>query len=317
MLGGTSATWFPFRDDDFDAFVKDFEAQGSKFSRIELKKMPIRMSVPGRVLDGSLSTYCFFYPFGAGNSGQDKSLKTPMAIIQQFAIRSEEKVKVFESGLVSIPDSAESIALQTLHSGFAEAVKAVLDPTFESYRSTVSETHHVYEKLLGEKIIQDSYAEALRRTDPDAGDDPDEGITPAEEEFYEYVPRVVKRCRQVIDEVSPDWFEEMRSQSQIFYAQLLFPTCRDREGLLTNKLDFLSTRLAAEDMDTLRVWLLYGAVLSRERAYTPEPGEEVGEIRGTVERIRSVCLEHLGIPMVAFDGGTQKVILDILPPPIH
>jgi hypothetical protein len=239
----------------------------------------------------------------------------PMSIIQTLAVRSDNDVRLFESGLVSIPGSTEAIALQTLHGGFASAVDAVLDPTLDAYRSTVSGIHDLYRELLGRKIIEDSLADAFRRTDPDRRDKPDDDITPAEEEFYEYVPRVVQRGREVLDELSPAWYEEMRNQSQVFYTGLLFPKCLDREGLLANKLDYLSAYLSPEDLNALRIWLLYGAVLSRGKAFTPEPGEDIGEIGNAVERIRSVCLEHLGVPMVAFDGGTHKVMLDILPPP--
>jgi hypothetical protein len=309
-VGISRATWFPFAQDRFDEFLKQYDAAPASLSRIDLQEAPIRMHMPAQVVPGTLATYCIFHPFGAIDADDPDSLPTPMVLAQRFTPGSPPGSQPFDSGMVSLPDLPLYIAWQAVNASFVSNVKRVLDPSLAHYRETVVSVRELYLRLLAASALVKGVGRAwTAATRGEGGDEPEDA-----DGFDSSAEQIITACESAIAEASPDWHSAMQARCRAFYAGLLFPFCREGEAVAREKFEYLGRFPAPGDLNKLRVWLLYGAVLSGERAYRLA-GEDPVEVEAAVGRIRRICLEKLGAPLVAFDTATATVALDLLPPP--
>jgi hypothetical protein len=316
-VSGGSGTWFPFKHDDFAEFIRVYDDEGKKLSRIDLHEAPIKVTAPPKILVGTLSTYCVFHPFGVSSADGTDSLTMPMAIVQRLRIDNEESSRVFESGTVTRADFSGIIEWQPINAAFAEGVSNALEPSLKQYRETGAGILQLYLQLLAGKALVNAVAEAANDSDQEEGEketrDKDEYTE--QSEFDQYGERVIDACQSVIKGTAPEWHQQMQSRCRAFYAGLLFPKCRDAEALSVSKLDVLEGHLATEDLNKLREWLLYGAVIDRKKACSILR-EQTDTVRADVQRIRSVCSSVLGVPVIQFSHEEEAVLLDLLPPVI-
>jgi hypothetical protein len=313
-VGGGSGTWFPFKPDEFTEFLQVHDAEDERLSRIDLQKPPIRVSAPQKILLGKLSTYCVFHPFGVTSADGTDNLTMPMAIVQRLSIDGKESARIFESGLFPRADFSGIIEWHPINARFAEGVSNALEPSLEKYRATGTSILQLYQHLVAAKALVDAAAGGAEGIKQDGGDgesrEKDE-FTP-QSEFDQYWERVIDACLIAIGETSPEWHQQMQSRCRAFYAGLLFPKCRDAEVLSISKLDVLEGHLATEDLDKLREWLLYGAVIDRNKSCSI-PKEQIDAVPLDVQRIRSVCDSVLGVPVIRFSPEQGSVLLDLVP----
>lgn len=305
--GISSTVWFLFKDEDFAEFLRIYDSLEPKLSKVDLREALNKTPGPLKVIAGMLSTYCVFHPFGV-RSSEDNSLPTPIAVIHRLTLGSGQNARMFESGMVSLQDISATLDWQEHNSRFAEAVRKALNPSLKQYCDIFSGIDDLYKRLYAQKVIEDSFAEAMRQT---TGGEEDE-VTSLEQEFYDHVPNMIKASRAAILESDPEWHRRMQSGTRLFYAGLLFPRCQNGEAAALLKLDYLRGYLTIDSHDQLRKWVLYGAALSKEGCY-PVPVGESKQIEEEVEHVREVCLRELGIPLVGFDRRRGVVVLELVP----
>jgi hypothetical protein len=121
-----------------------------------------------------------------------------------------------------------------------------------------------------------------------------------------------KESGSALRAIPKGWFAQTQTECAAVYTSTLFPRCDALETIRTEKFSFLQAYLSRPDFLLLQRCLLKGAVLHPERRYEVSSASEKS-VSDAVNRIRAVCIEKLGIPLIRLQLGPLAVVLDLLP----